>query len=103
MAGDKVGDLRFFDVMDAPPKRGRPKTLVNLDEVTRGIVEVYGLRNRKYMPWAGGGADFGQFRSKLEPVSRGRESGRPGRSGRSLRHRRRCWAISCCLWLGTTR
>jgi len=49
--GKNVGPLQFFDVMEAPPKRGVPKRLVGLEDVIRRIVEVYGLRNRKYIPW----------------------------------------------------
>ena len=48
---ETAGRIRFFDVMDAPPKRGTPKKLIEMDEVIRRIVAVYGLRNRKYIPW----------------------------------------------------
>lgn len=49
--GEHRGRVEFFDVMDAPPKRGIPSRLVGLDEVVRRIVAMYGLRNRLYIPW----------------------------------------------------
>jgi hypothetical protein len=49
--GEHAGTIRFFDVMDAPPRRGVPRILVDLDTVVNRIVATYGLRNRKYIPW----------------------------------------------------
>ncbi len=37
--------------MCAPPKRGRPKSVIELDDVIGRILQVYGIRNRKYIPW----------------------------------------------------
>lgn len=49
--GENRGRVRFFDVMDAPKKRGAPSKLVELDAVINRVVQVYGLRNRLYIPW----------------------------------------------------
>lgn len=49
--GPKRGEVVFFDVLDAPRKRGAPSKVVGLDEVIRRIVATYGLRNRIYIPW----------------------------------------------------
>ena len=58
---DAVG---FFDVTDAPPRRGRPpwldeptdplrgERLLTLDRVIAEIVREYGIRNRTYIQWA---------------------------------------------------
>jgi hypothetical protein len=61
--GERVGEVWFFDVADAPPRRGRPKrrdprkgeprrALLSLDEVIAEIVKTYGIRNRRYIEWA---------------------------------------------------
>lgn len=50
--GNKRGNVGFFDITSSPPKRGRPKTLLALEEVIAEIVKVYGLRNRRYIEWA---------------------------------------------------
>ncbi len=53
----------FFDVMDKPPKRGRPariepmngeprRGLLTLDEMIAEVVKTYGIRNRRYIEWA---------------------------------------------------
>jgi hypothetical protein len=78
--GEKAGNIRFFDVMDAPPKRGIPKALVDLDTVINRIVATYGLRNRKYIPWEDEDLTTGTLR--LGPASEeedGAEGG--GRTG----------------------
>jgi len=49
--GEHRGRVQFFDVMDAPKKRGLPSKLVGLDDVIKRVVAVYGLRNRLYIPW----------------------------------------------------
>jgi hypothetical protein len=49
--GEHRGRVQFFDVMEAPKKSGLPSKLVELDDVIRRIVSVYGLRNRRYIPW----------------------------------------------------
>jgi hypothetical protein len=65
--GGRVG---FFDVADAPPRRGCPPwpdeepeafrggRLKSLDEVVEEIVREYGIRNRKYIRWADEGAEI---------------------------------------------
>jgi hypothetical protein len=61
--GEKRGEVWFFDVMDKPPRRSRPKRiepapgeprlgLLTLDEAVAEIVKSYGIRNRRYMDWA---------------------------------------------------
>jgi hypothetical protein len=49
--GPNRGRLEFFDVMDAPRRRGSPSKLVSLEQVIKRIVAVYGLRNRRYIPF----------------------------------------------------
>ena len=49
---DTFGEVGFFDVMDAPPKRGRPKKLLTFREMVEGIVETYDARNRPRFEWA---------------------------------------------------
>jgi hypothetical protein len=48
----RFGEVAFFDVMDAPPKRGRPKKTLTFDEVIGEIVETYDARNRPQFRWA---------------------------------------------------
>jgi DNA mismatch endonuclease Vsr len=66
----------FFDVMDKPPKRGRPgrlepangeprRGLLSLDEMIAEIVKTYGIRNRRYIEWA----DEDQGVPDLDPPS----------------------------------
>jgi hypothetical protein len=51
--GEQKGQVQFFNVADAPPRKGRPtKNLHSLDEVIADIVKTYGIRNRRYMEWA---------------------------------------------------
>ena len=50
-SGPERGRVRFFDVMDPPRRHGVPWRLVDLDQVINRIVEVYGLRNRLYIPF----------------------------------------------------
>ena len=56
-------EIWFFDVMDKPPKRGRPpridppageprRGLLTLEEMITEIVKTYGIRNRRYIEWA---------------------------------------------------
>jgi Arc/MetJ family transcription regulator len=51
-SGENRGTVAFFDVLDAPPKRGRPRNVHTLDEVVADVVRFYGLRNRRYIEWA---------------------------------------------------
>lgn len=61
--GDRRGEVWFFDIMDKPPRRGRPQRidpptgevrsgLLTLDEMVREIVKAYGIRNRRFIEWA---------------------------------------------------
>jgi len=50
-SGPERGRVQFFDVMDPPRRHGVPRRLVDLDQVIKRIVEVYGLRNRLYIPF----------------------------------------------------
>ena len=60
---DGEPQLWFFDVMDKPPRRGRPsraepavgearRGLLTLDEMIAEVVKTYGIRNRRYIEWA---------------------------------------------------
>jgi hypothetical protein len=51
------GDIRFFDVQNAPPKRGLPTQLLTLPEVLERINLYYEQRNRSTFVWADEGAD----------------------------------------------
>jgi len=61
--GERRGDVWFFDVMDRPPRRGRPQRtdppkgeprrgLLTLDEMIREVVKAYGIRNRRFIEWS---------------------------------------------------
>ena len=63
LEGDRRGEVWFFDVMDKPPRRGRPirrepargeprRGLLTLDEMIGEVVKAYGIRNRRYIEWA---------------------------------------------------
>ncbi|MBK6486133.1 MAG: hypothetical protein IPF98_04510 [Gemmatimonadetes bacterium] len=63
LEGDQRGEVWFFDVMDKPPRRGRParvdppkgeprRGLLTLDEMVREVVKTYGIRNRRFIEWA---------------------------------------------------
>lgn len=63
LEGEKRGEVFFFDVMDRPPRRGRPpridppqgearRGLLTLDEMIREVVKTYGIRNRRFIEWA---------------------------------------------------
>ena len=51
---ERFGDVTFFDVMDAPPKRGRPARTISFDEVIGAIVASYDQRNKPAFQWAEG-------------------------------------------------
>lgn len=51
------GDVSFFDVHVAPPKKGRPKGLVTLQHVLDSVIALYEQRNRSTFVWADEGAD----------------------------------------------
>jgi len=48
------GEVGFFDVADAPPKRGRPPKLLKFDELIRAIVATYDERNGSTFQWSSG-------------------------------------------------
>lgn len=63
LEGDRRGELWFFDVMDRPPRRGRPvrqdppkgeprRGLLTMNEMIAELVKTYGIRNRRYIEWA---------------------------------------------------
>lgn len=49
---DRLGEVGFFDVVDAPPKRGRPRKLLSLSEMIDVIVKTYDARNKPTFTWA---------------------------------------------------
>lgn len=51
------GNVSFFDVRDAPPKRGKPKGLVTFDRFLDEVNKCYEERNRSTFLWADEGAD----------------------------------------------
>lgn len=50
---DEPWDVRFFDVMQAPPRSGRPSNALSLEEVVSEIVRTYDARNNPPFVWAG--------------------------------------------------
>jgi hypothetical protein len=49
---ENFGDVGFFDVAEAPPKTGRPKSLMRMSEVVGEIISTYNLRNSPPFEWA---------------------------------------------------
>lgn len=70
--GLNEGEIVFFDVMSAPPKKGRPRAVVDLDHVIGRILQVYGIRNRKYIPWEedtqGAGPTIPDFGASVDEI-----------------------------------
>lgn len=56
-APKNFGDVSFFDVQGAPPKKGRPKGLLTLQQVLDSVNALYEDRNRSTFVWADEGAD----------------------------------------------
>lgn len=50
---DEPWDVRFFDVMQAPPRSGRPSSTLSLEEVVSEIVRAYDARNNPPFVWVG--------------------------------------------------
>lgn len=51
----KRGEVRFFDVMTNPPRRGRPTHgLLTEQELVMEITKAYEIRNEGYIEWADG-------------------------------------------------
>ena len=46
------GRVEFFDVDEAPPRRGRPAKLMSLEEVLERAKRTYEVRNRLTFEWA---------------------------------------------------
>jgi hypothetical protein len=51
--GEEAVHVQFFDVMDRPPRRGRPRasTLLTLDQTIEAIRRNYDLRNNPPFEW----------------------------------------------------
>jgi hypothetical protein len=47
-------DLQFFDVQDAPPKQGRPASLLSYDAFLDAVYHAYLKRNQAEFRWADG-------------------------------------------------
>jgi len=52
------GRVCFFDVMDDPPKTGKPRTLKSFREAIDAIVEAYDRRNKAKFKWADGDTEI---------------------------------------------
>jgi hypothetical protein len=52
------GTTAFFDVMDAPPRTGRPSSLMTFVEAVDRIVEAYDARNKSSFKWAEGDTEI---------------------------------------------
>ncbi|HZZ62668.1 MAG TPA: hypothetical protein VFE63_16145, partial [Roseiarcus sp.] len=50
----RFGRVAFFDVMDAPPRLGKPRTLKSFSEATGSIIDAYDSRNKIKFQWADG-------------------------------------------------
>ena len=46
-------DVRFFDVMQTPPRAGRPSEAVTIENVIAEIIRIYDARNAPPFEWAG--------------------------------------------------
>jgi hypothetical protein len=55
--GADFGKVGFFDVLEAPPKSGRPRTLMTFDALIGAIVRTYDERNAPTFVWADGSAE----------------------------------------------
>lgn len=51
-ASDRFGEVGFFDVRAAPPKKGRPAKLLTFSELIREIKATYDARNSPEFIWA---------------------------------------------------
>ncbi|AVT74427.1 hypothetical protein RPPS3_03640 [Rhodopseudomonas palustris] len=52
------GVTGFFDVMDAPPRTGRPSSLMTFEQAISTIVEAYDARNKSVFKWAEGDTEI---------------------------------------------
>ena len=56
-SADLFGQVGFFDVMDAPPRNGRPARLLTFAELVQCIQDTYDMRNSPVFEWADSRAD----------------------------------------------
>jgi hypothetical protein len=54
---EQFGRVGFFDVMDAPPRKGRPARLLTFAELVQRIQDTYDARNSPVFEWADSPAD----------------------------------------------
>jgi hypothetical protein len=52
------GRVQFFDVADAPPRKGKPRVLKSFREAVDAIVEAYDRRNKTKFVWADGAIEI---------------------------------------------
>lgn len=55
---ERFGEVGFFDVMDAPPRNGRPATLLTMGELVGRVQTIYDKRNSPAFEWADAGTDI---------------------------------------------
>lgn len=48
------GEVGFFDVMEPPPRSGKPRVMLTLDQVCDAITDTYDARNSPEFVWADG-------------------------------------------------
>jgi hypothetical protein len=48
----EFGRVGFFDVMDPPPRNGRPRRLLSFEECVQVIIDTYDSRNKAVFRWA---------------------------------------------------
>jgi hypothetical protein len=48
----KRGEIGFFDVVNAPPRQGRPHALLGFSQLVTEIIETYDNRNNPPFIWA---------------------------------------------------
>lgn len=66
--GEAVGAVGFFDVMTAPPRRGRPRQLISFTDLIGEIVATYDYRNAPPFQWADGTEEVPEPPSEEEEV-----------------------------------
>jgi hypothetical protein len=55
---DGFGRVGFFDVMNAPPRSGRPRALMDFDGLISEIIRTYDRRNAPPFVWADGSEEI---------------------------------------------
>ena len=56
--GDDLGRVYFFDVMDDPPRAGKPRILKSFREAIETITDTYDRRNKTKFKWADGATEI---------------------------------------------